>query len=148
MEEWFAFENFSVLDSDEESMNVSLSEEGEIWKRVSDENYYSNLKYSSKKLKQQSETFFYLDDFINANHNYESLNSWLSCKPKSNPNMNKNYLNSNFSIQKDLVCITIREFIPKVKRSANNQIKNIALHPMTSLQNLYINHINKILGMN
>ena len=72
----------SVSNLDEESSNVSSSEEGEIWKRGSDENFNLNLKHSRKKLKQQSETFLNLDDCINANYIYKSLPSCLETYPK------------------------------------------------------------------
>ena len=43
----------SISDSKEESLNVSSSKEGKIWKEGSDENFNLNLKYSKKKHNQK-----------------------------------------------------------------------------------------------
>ena len=63
----------SVSDSDQKCIDSSSSEEGEIWKIGSGELYNLNNNHSSKKSKQQKESFLNLDDYINANYNYESL---------------------------------------------------------------------------
>ena len=126
VEELCAFENMSVLDSDEESLNVSSSEEGEFWKRVSDENFNIHLKHSSKTLKQQSETFFNLADCINANYNYESLCSCLVSQ--SNSNFNKNNSNFNSSTQEDLSTNIVTESISYMKGPLNKTNIKQLLH--------------------
>ena len=107
--------------SDEESLNVSSSEEGEIWKRSTNENLSVNSKHSSKRLKKQPENFFNLDDCIDANFNYESLCPCLVSQSKSS--CNRNDFNSNSSMQEDLVPITFGELISKVKEPLYNKIK-------------------------
>ena len=88
-EELHAFMKMCVSDLDQESMNSSSSEEGEVWKLGSGKLFNFNKKHSSKKLKQHVESFLNLDYCINANCNYESLCSRLVSKPNSN----KNYKN-------------------------------------------------------
>ena len=75
-----AFENMSILDSDEETLNTISSEEGGIWKVDSDVNLN-----------------------INANDKYESLHSCLISQ--SNLNINQSFLNSVSLMQQDLVLI-------------------------------------------
>ena len=78
-----------VSDSDQESMNSSSTEEGEVWKLGLC--FYNN--HSSKKLKQLTESALNLDDCFNANYNYESLRSHLVSQPNSYKNYN-NFISS------------------------------------------------------
>ena len=62
----------SFFDSDQELIISSSSEEGEIRKLGSGELFNLNNNNSSKKLKQHTGSFLNLDDYINADYNYES----------------------------------------------------------------------------
>ena len=75
-----------------------------------------NNNHSRKKLKQQKECFLNLDDYINANYNYESLHFYLA----SQPNSNKNYKNFVSYAQEDLVPITFNKLIPGDKIRKND----------------------------
>ena len=119
-EELCAFEKMSVSNSDQKSMNSNSSEEGEIWKLGSGKLYDFNNNHSSNKLKQHKESFLNLDDYINANYNYEYLRSHLV----SQPNSNKNNENFQSSTQEDLVPNTFGESIHKDKIRKNDS-KNV-----------------------
>ena len=70
-----------------------------------------NINHSSRKSKQNTESFLNFDNCIDANYNYESLRSRLV----SQPNSNKNYKNFISSQQEYLVPITFGELIPEDK---------------------------------
>ena len=106
-----------VSDSDQEFMNSSSSEKGEVWNLDSGELYNFNNNRSRKKLKLQN-----LDDCINANFNQGSLHSRLV----SQVNSNKDYKNFVSSTQGDLVPITFDELIPKDKIRKNDS-KNMSV---------------------
>ena len=77
---------FEKSNSDQESFNSSSSEEGEIWKLGSGKLFNFNNNHSSKKLKQHKKSFLNLNDYNNANFNYESLQSGLVSQPNSSKN--------------------------------------------------------------
>ena len=104
-------EKMNVPDSGKESFNSISSEVGEIKKSGSGELFNAITNHSSNKLKQHSENFLNLDDYINANYNFEFLSSCLV----SQLNSNKNNKNDISSMKEDLVPTTFSELIPKDK---------------------------------
>ena len=73
-----AFEKMSVSDSDQKSSDSSSSKEGKIWKIGPGELFNLNNNCSRKKLKQYKESFFNLDDCIDASYNYKNNDKILN----------------------------------------------------------------------
>ena len=91
-EELRAFEKASVSDSDQESMNSSSREEGEVWKSGSYELFDFNNNYRSKKFLITQKKILNLDNCINSNYYYEYFRSRLVGQPTSYKKTDLSYI--------------------------------------------------------
>ena len=124
----------SLSNFNQESINYSSSKEGEDWKLGLGELYSFNNDHSRKNKTTQKKVFLNLDDFINANYNYESLRS---CR-KNYPNSNKKCKNFESSTQEDLVAITFDELISEDKIRKNDSKNMIVLQNDVRSISMYV----------